>query len=174
MKSHDISFVGPWFWREQLGWRTMWPISCSPTRLPALSSESSRNVSGEQSRSLPLPHKAPQGLLPFLPHSPAFLASIIRIYPDTAFLGRDQLPHNNTLVFCRRMLPRKGIMWTTWAFLIFLLPAPSGGRELSRFEEEKNVESEAEEVPLEISWRPGSRVKRENKVRPLLGSHHWP
>ena len=63
-------------------------------------------------------------------------------------------------------------MWTAWAFLIFLLPAPSGGRELSRFEEEKNVESEAEEVPLEISWRPGSRVKRENKVRPLLASDH--
>ena len=54
-------------------------------------------------------------------------------------------------------------MWTTWAFLI-LLPAPSGGRELGRFKEEENVESEAEEAPLEISWRPSSRVKRENKV----------
>ena len=52
-------------------------------------------------------------------------------------------------------------MWT-WA-LLFLLPASSGGRELSRFEEEKNLESEAE-VALEISWRAGSRVKRENKV----------
>ena len=52
-------------------------------------------------------------------------------------------------------------MWT-WA-LLFLLPASSGGRELSRFEEKKNLESEAE-VALEISWRAGSRVKRENKV----------
>ena len=53
-------------------------------------------------------------------------------------------------------------MWT-WALLI-LLPASSGGRELSRLdEEEKNLESEAG-VALEISWRAGSRVKRENKV----------
>ena len=60
------------------------------------------------------------------------------------------------------MLPRKGLMWT-WALLI-LLPASSGGRELSRLdEEEKNLESEAG-VALEISWRAGSRVKRENKV----------
>jgi len=48
-----------------------------------------------------------------------------------------------------------------WAFLI-LLPAASEGRELRRFEDERNVDSEAE-VPLEISWR--ARVKRENKVK---------
>ena len=52
-------------------------------------------------------------------------------------------------------------MWT--CSLLILLPASSGGRELSRFEEEKNLETEAE-VALEISWRAGSRVKRENKV----------
>ena len=26
------SFVGPWFWPEQLGWVTMWAISCLGTR----------------------------------------------------------------------------------------------------------------------------------------------
>ena len=55
-----------------------------------------------------------------------------------------------------------------WAFLI-LLPASIGGRELSRFEESRNVDSEAE-VPLEISWRAGSRVKRENKVNKVAPS----
>ena len=50
------------------------------------------------------------------------------------------------------------------AFLIFL-PALSRGRELSRFEEEGLKEkSEGGASPLEISWKAGFRVKRENKV----------
>ena len=74
--------MGPWFWTEQLGWRTMWPISRQATRLLSVASRV-----GTQSRvSGGLPHKAPQGLLlSFLPHSQAFLASNIQIYPDTAF-----------------------------------------------------------------------------------------
>ena len=33
-----IYFMGPWFWTEQLGWRTMWPISRQATRLLSVAS----------------------------------------------------------------------------------------------------------------------------------------
>ena len=64
------------------------------------------------------------------------------------------------------MLLREGLTYWTCTFLL-LLPAYSEGRRL--FEEEKEaVEKMTDNGLSETSWIKGSRVKRENKVKPHL------
>ena len=64
------------------------------------------------------------------------------------------------------MLLREGLTYWTCTFLL-LLPAYSEGRRL--FEEEKEAVKKMTDNGLsEPSWIKGSRVKRENKVKPHL------
>ena len=64
------------------------------------------------------------------------------------------------------MLLREGLTYWTCTFLL-LLPAFLEGRRL--FEEEKEaVEKMTDDGLSEPSWIKGSRVKRENKVKPSL------
>ena len=64
------------------------------------------------------------------------------------------------------MLLREGLTYWTCTFLL-LLPASLEGRRLS--EEEKEAVNKINDNGLsETSWIKGSRVKRENKVKPHL------